>query len=176
MYWKRYQQHIITKLCPVANVVTNIKSWYTLKNTWQQIITKLNTLVNFVSYLKKQKMHWKLDGWHMTCDTWWGVNILSKFQLSSSNGLKVMLFWIYSTNHHLVNYLTKVFVEQPQLHRVCETHDNSLLHNSVHLWTSWYRLEHLKPLEHTQNINSLSNSIIDLDNIKNCNALHNTWQ
>ena len=58
MYWKRYQQHIITKLCPVANVVTNIKSRYTLKNTWQQIITKLNTLVNFVSYLRTQ-MHWK---------------------------------------------------------------------------------------------------------------------
>ena len=34
------------------------------------------------------------DTWHVTHDTWCGVNILSKFQLSSSNGLGFMMLWI----------------------------------------------------------------------------------
>ena len=33
------------------------------------------------------------DRRHMTYDTWSGVNILLKFQLSSSNDLGVMMFW-----------------------------------------------------------------------------------
>ena len=47
------------------------------------------------------------DIWHVTCDTWhmtrdmrhvtcdmlWAVNLLSKFQLPSSSGLWVMIFW-----------------------------------------------------------------------------------
>ena len=33
------------------------------------------------------------DMWHVTPDTWCGVNILSKFHLSSSNGLGLMMFW-----------------------------------------------------------------------------------
>ena len=33
------------------------------------------------------------DRWHVTHDTWCGVTILSKFQLSSSNGLGVMMCW-----------------------------------------------------------------------------------
>ena len=31
------------------------------------------------------RWHWTYDRWHVTHDTWCGVNILSKFQLSSSN-------------------------------------------------------------------------------------------
>ena len=31
----------------------------------------------------------------MTCDTWWAVNILSKFQLPISYGLGVKVFWRY---------------------------------------------------------------------------------
>ena len=34
------------------------------------------------------------DTWHMTCDMFGGVNILSKFQLSSSYGLWFMILWI----------------------------------------------------------------------------------
>ena len=34
------------------------------------------------------------DTCHVTHDTWCGVNILSKFQLSSSNGLGFMMLWI----------------------------------------------------------------------------------
>ena len=33
------------------------------------------------------------DTWHLTCDTWWGVNILSKFQLPSSFGLGGEVIW-----------------------------------------------------------------------------------
>ena len=32
--------------------------------------------------------------WHMTCDMFGGVNILSKFQLPSSYGLWLMILWI----------------------------------------------------------------------------------
>ena len=38
--------------------------------------------------------HVTRDTWHVTHDTWCGVNILSKFQLSSSNGLGFMMLWI----------------------------------------------------------------------------------
>ena len=31
------------------------------------------------------------DIWHMTCETWCGVNILSKYHLSSSNGVMMFL-------------------------------------------------------------------------------------
>ena len=32
------------------------------------------------------------DTRHLTCDTWWGVNIVSEFQLPSSNSLGFMMF------------------------------------------------------------------------------------
>ena len=55
---------------------------------------------------------------------WWGVNILSKFQLPSSNGFGVMSFEGLKEKEDLMNEImnqsmTKVFVEQPWLHRVC---------------------------------------------------------
>ena len=34
-----------------------------------------------------------LGTWHVTHDTWYRVNILSKFQLSSCTSLGVMMFW-----------------------------------------------------------------------------------
>ena len=33
--------------------------------------------------------------WHMTGDMWRGVNLLSKFQLTSSYGLEITMYWIY---------------------------------------------------------------------------------
>ena len=35
------------------------------------------------------------DKRHVTCDMWWKVNILSKCQVPSSNGLGVKVFWSY---------------------------------------------------------------------------------
>ena len=37
--------------------------------------------------------HLTHDTWHLPSDTWWGVNILSKFKLSSSDGLSVLMIW-----------------------------------------------------------------------------------
>ena len=37
--------------------------------------------------------HMTRDTWHLTSDNWRGVNILSKFQLPSSYGLGVLMFW-----------------------------------------------------------------------------------
>ena len=51
------------------------------------------------------------DTWHVTHDTWHNVNILSKFQLSSSNGLGFMMLRIFggsrSTNHYWISHLMK---------------------------------------------------------------------
>ena len=58
----------------------------------------------------------------MTCDKWLGVNILSKFQLPSrSYSLAVMMFEGLEEKYYQMNksVITKVFVEQPRLHRVC---------------------------------------------------------
>ena len=59
--------------------------------------------------------HLTPETWHMTHDMWqwWGVNILSKFQLSSSHGLGVMIFWRFGGKGSLNEWMTKVFVEQP---------------------------------------------------------------
>ena len=45
------------------------------------------------------------DTWHLTCDTWWGVNILSKCQLSSSQGLGVMMLWRFGGKCWLSNLI-----------------------------------------------------------------------
>ena len=39
------------------------------------------------------KWHLTPDWWLVTCDTWWGVNILSKFLLPSSYCLWFMILW-----------------------------------------------------------------------------------
>ena len=51
-------------------------------------------------HLTCDKWHVTHDTWHMTrdmrhgtCEMLWGVNIISKFQLPSSSGLRFMLFW-----------------------------------------------------------------------------------
>ena len=63
------------------------------------------------------------DTWHMTCDMFGGVNILSKFQLPSSYGLWFMILWISGGKgwlNQLINqWITRLFIEQPRLHRVC---------------------------------------------------------
>ena len=91
-------------------------------------------------FVQKKKKKWQVtcDMWHVTCDMWhvtrgtlwhvtrdmfWGVNILSKFQLPSSYRLWFMILWRSRGNgwlNELINYLmTRLFIEQPRLHRVC---------------------------------------------------------
>ena len=55
------------------------------------------------------------DTGHNTFDMWHMVNILSKFQLPIFYGLGEIVFLDYQAT----DLITKVFVEQPRLHRVC---------------------------------------------------------
>ena len=66
--------------------------------------------------------HLTPDTWHLAPDMWHvvGVNILSTFQLSSSYSLGVMMFWRFGGQVSLSDLITRLFVEQPQLHRVCK--------------------------------------------------------
>ena len=56
----------------------------------------------------------------MTCNMWWVVNILSKLQLPSYNGLGLTVCWRFWTKGWLksINWLIN-HVEQPWLHWVC---------------------------------------------------------
>ena len=46
-------------------------------------------------HLTHEMWHVTCDMWHGTPDRWWEVNILSKFQVPSSYGLGVKIFWRY---------------------------------------------------------------------------------
>ena len=60
------------------------------------------------------------DTWHVTCDTCWRVNFLSKFQLPRSKGLGFMMSWRFGGKDDILpEWMTKVFVEQAPLHWVC---------------------------------------------------------
>ena len=58
--------------------------------------------------------------WHVTCDTWQvgGGEPSLKFQLPSSYGLGVKVFWRYFHKESHTELSTKVFVELPWLHQV----------------------------------------------------------
>ena len=66
------------------------------------------------------------DTWHVR-----GVNILSKFQLPSSYRLWFMILWRYFRKRltKLINEsVTRMLVEQPRLHRVCQKYVGATLH------------------------------------------------
>ena len=52
------------------------------------------------------------DTWHMTPDAWLVVNVVSKFQVSNSNGLGVIVFWRLGVKEWLIHFM-KVVVERP---------------------------------------------------------------
>ena len=122
---KNIRQQIVTKLCTVANVVTRIKkSRYALKNTWQQIITKLNTLVNFVSYLRTPKCIEK----HMTI-VYYATQYTCERCDIDENILKHWKTHTTSTRYQIQSLTTKNTI----MH--CTTHDSKSTPNSVPLWT-----------------------------------------
>ena len=65
--------------------------------------TYLQTHLNFFAAKKNQHFNLTPDTGHLTCDTWWGVNIISKCQLSSSQGLGAMMFLRFGGKDHLIN-------------------------------------------------------------------------
>ena len=68
---------------------------------------------------------WHLTGdmWHVRCQGWWGVNILSKYQLLSFYGLELTMSWRFWTKESPTQWINewriKVFIKQPPLHLVC---------------------------------------------------------
>ena len=58
-----------------------------------------------------------LHMWRMKCDTWWGVNILSKCQLPSF--YEDLEEKDDSLNQLMNELITRLFIEQPRLHGVC---------------------------------------------------------
>ena len=65
---------------------------------------------------------WHVTHKKMTYDMFWGVNILSQLQLSSSYSSSVLMFWRSGGKEWVTDSMnelkTKVFVEQPRLHQV----------------------------------------------------------
>ena len=62
--------------------------------------------------------------WHVTCDTWHvtrdifgGVNILSKFQFPFVI-YDIMKIWRKRMSYLMNEWITRLFIEQPRLHRV----------------------------------------------------------
>ena len=58
-------------------------------------------------HVTRDRWHVTRDMWHVTCDTFGGVNILSKVQLPSSHRLWFMILWRYFRKRmtHSVNQL-----------------------------------------------------------------------
>ena len=80
-------------------------------------------MVSFTTLLKK-KLHltpapdtctWHLtpDMWDMTCDAWWGVNILSKFQLPSTCSLGFTVLWRFWTKGWILMNHKRVYGTAP---------------------------------------------------------------
>ena len=102
------------------------KKWHVTCDTWQ---------------VTGDRWQVTRDTWHVTCDMFGEVNILSKFQLPSSYRLWFMILWRSGgkgSPTELINQLmsnkavcrtapatpgllimTRLFIEQPWLHRVC---------------------------------------------------------
>ena len=65
----------------------------------------------------------------MICDTWWGVNILSKVQLPSSYRFRLTCLEYSELKDDLIELMnqliTSLFVEQLKLNPVCTCHDKT---------------------------------------------------
>ena len=93
------------------------------------------------------------DTWHVTCDTGCGVNILSNFQLSSSNGLGFMMLWTSGGKGSLTHWLTDSVNDEATLGllNMFWNRQHGLLYSSDQMLTKisdffWYNLVFLKTL------------------------------
>ena len=77
MWFGRGGAFVLWHLKPHTSHLTP-HTWHLTPDTW---------------HLTPDTWHLTPDTWHLTCDTWSVVNILSTFQLPSSCGLGVMMFW-----------------------------------------------------------------------------------
>ena len=78
--------HLLSEIAAqVTNRLSEYHKMYTsiFSTDWvHQLVIKRNYMLRV-----------PLDTWHLTCDMWWGVNILSKYQLPSSYGLGFTMSW-----------------------------------------------------------------------------------
>ena len=87
-----------------------------------------DNLNHFIRRKEKVVTH---DMWHVTCDTWhvtrdmWHMTRLGGWTLSqnSSLALTVCDLWYYEDleekDEWINEWMTRLFIEQPRLHRVC---------------------------------------------------------
>ena len=87
---------------------------------------KLHHFVQKKTQQKHDMWHVRRDMWHVRRDTWHVLgrgNILSKFQLPSSYLLWFMILWRSGGKGWVTEWInqsvTRLFIEQPRLHRVC---------------------------------------------------------
>ena len=79
---------------------------------------------NFKKYIFLVTHNFFCDMWHMTCDTWhvthdlWHVTHDMWHVVEGDHSLKIHEDWEEKADG-LTDWITKVFVEQPRLYRVC---------------------------------------------------------
>ena len=71
--------------------------------------------------------------WHVTYDMWWGVNILSKFQLPSFYGLRGTVFKDISTKDHFLKYWINHSISSGGLWRTAQA-------RAPEKWKGWERV------------------------------------
>ena len=90
------------------------KMWHVTHDMWHKTRDTWHVTCNM--------WHVACDMWHMTHDMLWEVKIHSRVQLPSSYSLWFMIFWRFGgkcwRTQLSAESITKVFVEQPRLHRV----------------------------------------------------------
>ena len=113
--WKSSCVIKLDRVGPVDNRPSTDKLHHFVKKTKQKINKKLTC----------DTWHVTCDMWHVTRDTFGVVNILSKFQLPNSYRLWFMILWrsgeekAYGLTDWINESMTRLFIEQPRLHRVC---------------------------------------------------------
>ena len=109
-FWKRFK------------AMSCVKKYSRGRPRWKQTLNQVAQTLCQKKIQQQQKTDngdLTTDTWHVTYDTWRGLTILLKFQLTSSYGLGVLLFWRFQGKGSANWLITKVFVEQPRLHWVC---------------------------------------------------------
>ena len=120
-------EHFISFVCFQCKAVltSDFEVHFTIHRTVYRthILKMLHTRAKPCFY-KKRKRKMTQDTWHLTCDMWnmvVGVNIISKFQLPTSNGLWFMMPCRFGGKGWLTEWMNesviRLFVKQPRLHR-----------------------------------------------------------
>ena len=92
--------HVTYDMCHVTNM-----GWWTLSQNFRPLALLVwewqcfEDLTCDMWHVTCDIWHVTLDKWHVTRDSLGVVNIASKFQVPSSNGLRVIIFWKFDIWH-----------------------------------------------------------------------------